>query len=103
MVDIADQVFRKNGRHSVSPLSTVTLGPRKDSVIIFFSFLSGYRDQVTLIGKRSTEVVAGPGSEMPEKADIFVSELLDTELIGEAVLESCAHAKEVCVVKFIFN
>eukprot|EP00123_Amoebidium_parasiticum_P020655 comp54193_c0_seq1/m.47739 comp54193_c0_seq1/g.47739 ORF comp54193_c0_seq1/g.47739 comp54193_c0_seq1/m.47739 type:complete len:666 (-) comp54193_c0_seq1:66-2063(-) len=55
---------------------------------------SPYKDKMTVFGKRSTEVTVGPNGDMPERADIVVAELLDTELIGEGCLPTYRDAKK---------
>lgn len=67
MADIADQMFRENRA------------------------VGG--DRVTLIRKRSTDISAS-GSDMPSRADMVVAEVLDSELLGEGVLPTYAHAKQ---------
>ena len=50
--------------------------------------LNGFSDQIRLIRKRSTEVRIGEGSghEMKRRANILVTEVFDTELIGEGAI-----------------
>ena len=38
---------------------------------------------ITVVPKRSTDMEVGPGLDMLQRADVVVSEILDTELIGE--------------------
>jgi len=51
-------------------------------------------DHINLIRKRSTAVSVGPGpdDDMAERANILVTEVLDTELIGEAAISTYNHA-----------
>lgn len=49
-----------------------------------------YDDSITVHEKRSTALVVG--QEMNEKANVVVSEILDTGLLGEGVLPSMRHA-----------
>lgn len=44
---------------------------------------NGVADKIKLIPKRSTELTVGEGGDMKEKANILVTEVFDTELIGE--------------------
>ncbi|XP_066288284.1 protein arginine N-methyltransferase 7-like [Branchiostoma lanceolatum] len=53
---------------------------------------NGFADKITVIPKRSTDMTAGPGGDMEERANILVAELLDTELIGEGCLYTYQHA-----------
>lgn len=50
--------------------------------------------QVRVIHKRSTELVVGPGQDLPQRANLLVAELLDTELIGEGAIGTYIHARE---------
>lgn len=45
---------------------------------------NGFRDKIRLIRRRSTEVRIG--TEMARKANILVTEVFDTELIGEGAI-----------------
>ncbi|XP_078684799.1 protein arginine N-methyltransferase 7-like [Branchiostoma floridae x Branchiostoma belcheri] len=56
--------------------------------------INGFSDKIKVIAKRSTEMTAGPGGDMEERANILVAELLDTELIGEGCLYTYQHALE---------
>lgn len=51
-------------------------------------------DRIRLIKKRSTEVRVGPGLDMERKANVLVTELFDTELIGEGAIATYRHALE---------
>lgn len=54
---------------------------------------NGMRDRISLVKKRSTELtVGGEGADMPEKANILVTEVFDTELIGEGAIGTFTHA-----------
>ena len=52
---------------------------------------NGLGHAVTVVPKRSTDMAVP--ADMPRRADVVVSEILDTELIGEGVLETMRHAK----------
>lgn len=52
---------------------------------------NGYDTTVKVLAKRSLEVEVG--TDLPRKADILVSEIFSSELIGEYVLQSIADAK----------
>ncbi|KAJ8715935.1 hypothetical protein PYW08_013220 [Mythimna loreyi] len=54
--------------------------------------INGVADKVQLIPKRSTEITVGEDGDMKEKANILVTEVFDTELIGEGALSTFAHA-----------
>ncbi|XP_014367863.2 protein arginine N-methyltransferase 7 isoform X3 [Papilio machaon] len=51
-------------------------------------------DKITVIQKRSTDIVVGENGDMKEKANILVTEVFDTELIGEGALSTFTHAHE---------
>ncbi len=52
---------------------------------------------IFLLKKESSEIVLG--EDLPRKVDVIVSEILDSELIGEGVIPSIRHAVKVsCVV-----
>lgn len=53
---------------------------------------NGFHDKIHLIPKRSTEITVGVGKDMPQKANILVTEVFDTELIGEGALGTYSHA-----------
>ncbi|XP_013146881.1 PREDICTED: protein arginine N-methyltransferase 7 isoform X2 [Papilio polytes] len=60
-------------------------------------------DKITVIPKRSTDIVVGENGDMKEKANILVTEVFDTELIGEGALATFTHAhkyllEEDCIV-----
>lgn len=49
-------------------------------------------DKITLIPKRSTDIVVGPGKDMELRANVLVTEVFDTELIGEGAIGTFNHA-----------
>ncbi|OBS67277.1 hypothetical protein A6R68_04170 [Neotoma lepida] len=53
---------------------------------------NGFSDKIKVIHKHSTEVTVGPDGDLPCRANILVTELFDTELIGEGALPSYEHA-----------
>ncbi|XP_061693354.1 protein arginine N-methyltransferase 7 [Syngnathoides biaculeatus] len=59
---------------------------------------NGFADKIKIINKHSTEVTVGPGEDMETKANVLVTELFDTELIGEGALPSYEHAHR-CLVR----
>lgn len=58
---------------------------------------NGMRDKIQLIKKRSTEIQMGV--DMSEKANVLVTEVFDTELIGEGAIETYSHALENLLTK----
>ncbi|XP_028158000.1 protein arginine N-methyltransferase 7 isoform X1 [Ostrinia furnacalis] len=64
---------------------------------------NGVADKITVIPKRSTDITVGENGDMKEKANILVTEVFDTELIGEGALSTFSHAhkfllEEDCIV-----
>ncbi|CAJ0948666.1 unnamed protein product, partial [Ranitomeya imitator] len=55
--------------------------------------VNGFGDKVKVINKHSTEVTLGPDGDMTRRANILITELFDTELIGEGALPSYEHAQ----------
>lgn len=56
--------------------------------------LNGFADKITLIPKRSTEITVGVNCDMECRANILITEVFDTELIGEGALGTFKHAHE---------
>ena len=56
---------------------------------------NGFADKIKLVSKRSTELLVGPGKDMERRANILVTEVFDTELIGEGAIEVFIHAHNV--------
>lgn len=54
---------------------------------------NGLQDRITVHAKRSNDLVVG--TDLPEKADVLVSEIFDSDLLSEGVLPSLedAHAR----------
>lgn len=55
---------------------------------------NGFSDKIKIINKHSTEVTVGPDGDMQTKANVLITELFDTELIGEGALPSYEHAHQ---------
>ncbi|XP_053994662.1 protein arginine N-methyltransferase 7 isoform X1 [Hylaeus volcanicus] len=53
---------------------------------------NGFKDKIKLIQKRSTKMIVGKDGDMEKKANILVTEVFDTELIGEGALSTFRHA-----------
>ncbi|XP_066183918.1 protein arginine N-methyltransferase 7 isoform X1 [Sylvia atricapilla] len=56
-----------------------------------------FSDKIKVINKHSTEVTVGPDGDMQCRANILVTELFDTELIGEGALPTYEHAHKYLV------
>ena len=60
--------------------------------------------KIKLIPKRSTDVTVGTNGDMLERANILVTEVFDTELIGEGAIGTFNHAnKHLLTVHSILN
>ncbi|XP_065914264.1 protein arginine N-methyltransferase 7-like isoform X3 [Dysidea avara] len=55
---------------------------------------NSYGDIIKVIPLRSTDLVVEKGGVMEEKANILVTEVFDTELVGEGVLSTMEHAQQ---------
>ena len=55
---------------------------------------NGCKDKVKLIPKRSTDIKVGIQEDMKQKANILVTEVFDTELIGEGAISTFNHAHQ---------
>jgi len=53
---------------------------------------NGFEGKIKLVRKRSTELLVGPGLDMEQRANILVTEVFDTELIGEGAIGTYNHA-----------
>ncbi|KAF7285995.1 hypothetical protein GWI33_008298 [Rhynchophorus ferrugineus] len=53
---------------------------------------NGFKDKICIIPKRSTELTVGNDGDMLERCNILVTEVFDTELIGEGALSTFSHA-----------
>jgi tetratricopeptide (TPR) repeat protein len=52
---------------------------------------NGYADKITVITKKSTQLEVG--QDLPEKADVFVSELVNIGMLAPNMLQILAHAR----------
>lgn len=61
---------------------------------------------IQLIPKRSTDINIGASSDMPNRANILVTEVFDTELIGEGAIGTFNHAHKnllsVSLIQYLF-
>jgi predicted RNA methylase/Flp pilus assembly protein TadD len=51
---------------------------------------NGYADRITVVARRSTQLAVG--QDLPEPADLLISEILDAGLLGEGVIRTFRHA-----------
>lgn len=61
--------------------------------------LNEMEGKIKIIPKRSTEITVGENCDMETRANILVTEVFDTELIGEGALSTFKHAHEVLLEK----
>lgn len=59
--------------------------------------VNGLAERITVIAKHSRQLRIG--EDLPRKADVLVSEILDAGLIGEGVLLTLAHARHALVAE----
>lgn len=52
---------------------------------------NGYADRVTVVAKHSRDLIVGV--DLPRRADLLVSEIVDNALLGEHVLDTVEHAR----------
>ncbi|XP_008551526.1 protein arginine N-methyltransferase 7 isoform X1 [Microplitis demolitor] len=55
---------------------------------------NGFESRIKLIKKKSTEISVSETGDMKQRANILVTEVFDTELIGEGALPTFKHAHE---------
>ncbi|KAK5642476.1 hypothetical protein RI129_008643 [Pyrocoelia pectoralis] len=55
--------------------------------------LNNYSDRIKIVNKQSLKLTVGENCDLPEKANILVSEVFDTELIGEGAIITFNHAR----------
>lgn len=61
--------------------------------------LNGFSDRIKVISKRSTALTVGQGCDLPHRANILVTEVFDTELIGEGAYATFSHAHKELLEK----
>lgn len=61
--------------------------------------LNGFDDKIKLIQKRSTDITVGINCDMESRANILITEVFDTELIGEGALGTFKHAHDCLIEK----
>lgn len=49
---------------------------------------NGFEKKIKIVNKHSTDVSVGPGKDIEQKANILVTEVFDTELIGEGAVKT---------------
>lgn len=61
--------------------------------------LNGFEGKIKVIPKRSTDINVGEQGDMRERCNILVTEVFDTELIGEGALSTFQHAHKYLLEK----
>lgn len=56
---------------------------------------NGFESKIKLVRKHSTKMTVGKDGDIPKRANILVTEVFDTELIGEGALSTFRHAHKV--------
>ena len=54
---------------------------------------NGYADRIDVVPKLSTQLTVGEGGDLPEKADVFVSELINIGMLAPRMLSVLQHAR----------
>lgn len=54
---------------------------------------NGYADRIDVVPKLSTRLSVGEGGDLPEKADVFVSELINIGMLAPRMLSVLQHAR----------
>ncbi|XP_066254433.1 protein arginine N-methyltransferase 7 [Euwallacea similis] len=79
----------KNGADSI--IACEAFKPMSECALNIIE-LNGFKDKIKVIPKRSTTLSVGCEGDLPEKCNILVTEVFDTELIGEGALSTFDHA-----------
>lgn len=53
---------------------------------------NGFAENIKLVPKRSTDITVGVGKDMEHRANVLITEVFDTELIGEGAIGTFNHA-----------
>jgi type III protein arginine methyltransferase len=80
---------RAGARHVVTCEMTTPVAAKAQQIVA----QNGLQDRITVLNKKSNDIVVG--TDMPEKADVLVQEIFDSDLLSEGVLPSMedAHAR----------
>ncbi|RZC34261.1 protein arginine N-methyltransferase 7 [Asbolus verrucosus] len=60
---------------------------------------NGYENKIKVIPKRSTDITVGINGDIATRCNILITEVFDTELIGEGALSTFSHAHKVLLEK----
>jgi tetratricopeptide (TPR) repeat protein len=84
---VAMMAARAGAKHVVTCEAVPILAERAQETIA----RNGFSDRITVLGKKSTQVTLG--EDLPEKADIFVSELINIGMLAPNMLPTIQHAR----------
>jgi tetratricopeptide (TPR) repeat protein len=84
---VAMMAARAGAKHVVTCEAVPILAERAKETIA----RNGFSDRITVLSKRSTQVKLG--EDLPEKADIFVSELINIGMLAPNMLPIIQHAR----------
>lgn len=79
----------RNGADSIIACEAFT--PMSECALKIIA-LNGFQDKIKVIPKRSTALTVGPEGDLKQKCNVLVTEVFDTELIGEGALSTFDHA-----------
>lgn len=84
-------------KHGADSITTIEAFGPISNIALKIIETNGFKDKINVIQKHSTKVVLG--KDLKEKGNILVTELFDTELIGEGAIEAYNHAHEFLMEK----
>lgn len=84
---LALMAARAGARHVTTCEAVDLIAETADEIIA----ANGYGDRVTVVAKPSWDLVVG--SDMPDKADVLISEILGTGILDENVIGAFGHAR----------
>ncbi len=79
---------RAGARHVYTCEATSVIADKASEIIQ----RNGYQDKITVFPAMSTKLAVG--AELPERANVLVSEIVDVGLLGEGVVASVQHARD---------
>lgn len=78
--------------HGADQVTTIEAFGPISKVALKVIEVNGFKDKINVIQKHSSKVVLG--KDLMEKGNILVTELFDTELIGEGAIQTYNHVHE---------
>lgn len=80
-----------SARAGAKRVTTCEMVPEVAETATLIMALNGVADRVTVIGKASTDLVVG--KDLPDRADLLVSEVPSNDLLTEDVVRTITHAR----------